>query len=259
MKISVLSRLVATLVLVALAALAAADEGPLRIAAAASVKEALDEARAAFNQATGSKVVATYAASSALARQVEAGAPVDVFVSADPDWMDYLNHRALIDPATRRNLVGNTLVLVGPKNGAAQLKIAPAFPLADALGGGRLAIANPNAVPAGKYAKSALEKLGVWAQVEHRTARAENVRVALAYVARGETPLGVVYRTDALAEPGVRIVDTVPAGTHAPIVYPIAALRASHAPAAARAFIAFVTGEAAAPIWKRHGFSVQPE
>jgi molybdate transport system substrate-binding protein len=251
---------VASVLLLATHALPAAAEPPLRVAAAASIREGLDEARVSFTKATGRDVVVTYAASSALARQIEARAPFDVFISADLDWMDYVQQRALIDPTTRRNLLGNTLVLVAPKDGAAALKIAPGFALAAALKGGRLAIANPDAVPAGKYAKAALDRLGVWKSVEGRTARAENVRVALAYVARGETPLGIVYRTDAMAEPGVRIVDTFPTGTHPPIVYPVAALSAGSAPPdTPKAFIAFVSGEASAPIWKRHGFAVQPE
>jgi molybdate transport system substrate-binding protein len=241
---------------------AVAAEPPLRIAAAVSLKEALDETAAAFRKATGGDVAVTYAASSALARQIEAKAPFDVFISADADWMDYLAARQLVVPGTRRNLLGNGLVLIGRKDGGSEsgLRIGHGFPLAGALKGGRLAIANPDAVPAGRYAKAALEHLGVWTSIERATARAENVRVALAYVARGEAPLGIVYRTDALAEPGVRVIDTFPAAAHPPIVYPVAVLRDGAAPAgAAKRFAAFLGGDSATAIWKRHGFAVPPE
>ncbi len=206
----------------------------------------------AFEAASGHRVRASFAASSALARQIEAGAPAQLFVSADSDWMDYLEARKLLAPGTRSNLLENELVLIAPAASPASLRIAPGFAIGAALGTGRLAIADPDAVPAGKYARAALESLGVWREVEARTARAENVRAALAFVARGEAPLGIVYRTDALAETGVRVVDAFPAGSHPPIVYPVAALL--RAPPAARELQRFFATPQARAIWLRHGF-----
>jgi molybdate transport system substrate-binding protein len=181
-----------------LACLARAET--ITVFAAASLGEALDAAARPFEAATGDKVAVSYAASSALARQVEAGAPASLFISADVDWIDYVEKRGLAVPGTRRDLHGNDLVLIAPAGSATSVKIAPGFDLAAALGDGRLALANPDSVPAGKYAKAALTALGAWQRVEGRIAPAENVRAALALVSRGEAPLGIVYRTDALAE-----------------------------------------------------------
>jgi molybdate transport system substrate-binding protein len=225
--------------------------------AAASLKEALDEAGRAFTAATGNKVVVAYGASNALAKQIEAGAPADIFISADTDWMDYLDRRKLLQPGTRANLLTNALVLVAPASSTTTLKIGPGFALAAALGRDRLALANPDSVPAGKYAKAALEKLGAWTSVERQTARADNVRAALALVARGETPFGIVYRTDALADKGVRIVDTFAAGTHPDIVYP-AALVAGTRSAAAVALLAYLRAPESRATWTRHGFGLGP-
>lgn len=238
----------------------AAENPPVRVGAAASLREALDDVGREYRRLHGHQAVITYAASSALARQVEAGAPFDLFLSADVEWMDYLAQRSLVVPTTRRNLLGNTLVLIAPRNGpaaASDLRIGPQFALAAALGGGKLAMANPDAVPAGKYARAALVRLGVWRSVETSVARAENVRAALTFVARGEAPLGIVYRTDALAEPGVRIIDSFSADLHPAIVYPVALLRTSTAPAATD-FLAFLGGPPAQAIWRRHGFVVLP-
>ena len=191
-------RLAALAFCLVLAPCASADT--ITVFAAASLKEALDAAAKPFEDSTGNKVAVSYAASSALARQIEAGAPATLFISADLDWVDYVEKRGLAVPGTRRNLLGNDLVLIAPAASTAALKIAPGFDLAAALGkDGRLALANPDAVPAGKYAKAALTKLGAWPGVEGRVAPAENVRAALALVSRGEAPLGIVYRTDAMA------------------------------------------------------------
>src|SRR4029450_10533776 len=171
--------------------------------AAASLKEAMDEQGRTFGGGAGNKVIVSYGASNALAKQIEAGAPADLFISADLDWMDYLDQRKLLAPHTRSNLWRNTLVLVAPASSGSTLKIGPNFGLAAALGNDKLAMANPDSVPAGQYGKSALEKLGVWTAVERQVARADTVRAALALVSRGEAPCGIVYRTDAMADKGV--------------------------------------------------------
>ena len=228
----------------------------LLIFAAASLSDALEAVDRAFTEATGARVSASYAASSVLAKQIEAGAPADVFFSADLAWVDYLEKRGLLKVGSRRDVLGNALVLVAPVGSTLQLRIAPGFDLAGALGGGRLAIADPDAVPAGEYARAALTKLGAWSRVSDRVVRGENVRAALAYVARGEAPLGIVYRTDAQAEKRVRVVDVFPADSHPPITYPVA-LTARAPPEAAR-LVEFLTGEAAREIFTRYGFSTPP-
>jgi len=223
--------------------------------AAASLKTALDRIAAQWRKETGKQATVSYAASSTLAKQIENAAPADLFISADEDWMDYLKHRSLIEPKTRIDLLGNSLVLIAPKDSKIEATIAPGFPLPQLLGDGRLAMADPNAVPAGKYAKAALAKLGVWQQVETHIAAAENVRAALLLVARGEAPLGIVYKTDAIAEPGVKIVGTFPADTHPPIVYPMALIAGSHNPDAA-ALAAYLRGPAARAEFEGQGFNV---
>ena len=222
--------------------------------AAASLQTALDALQPIAATAIGVELTVAYAASSALARQIESGAPADVFISADLEWMDYLAERRLIQPESRSNLLGNQLVLIAPASAPGTLKIAPGFPLATALGRERLAVADPTAVPAGKYAKAALTKLGVWESVSTRLAPAENVRAALLLVARGESPLGIVYRTDALAEPRVKIVDTFPESAHPAITYPMA-LTPGATPAAAR-FIEFLRSPAAQVVFTAQGFTV---
>jgi molybdate transport system substrate-binding protein len=237
---------------------AGAAEKDLLVFAAASLKTALDAADAPYQKDRGAHVVVSFAASSALAKQIEAGAPADIFISADPDWMDYLEKRNLIKAGTRTNLAGNALVLIAPKDSKEDIAIAPGFPLLQALGAdGRLAMADPAAVPAGLYGKAALEKLGVWARVAPRVAPAENVRAALALVSRGEAPLGIVYRTDAAADTGVRIVATFPPDTHPPIIYPIAVVATSTHPAAA-AYLAYLTSPAARPFLDAQGFTPPP-
>jgi molybdate transport system substrate-binding protein len=237
------------------AAGAPAAERPVLVFAAASMKNALDDVAAQWQRTTGKRVAVSYAASSTLARQIAEGAPAALYVSADLKWMDWLDRRRLLKSGTRRNLLGNALVLIAPAGSSAQATVAPGFPLAKLLDGGRLAVANTDAVPAGLYAKAALKSLGVWATVADHLAEAQNVRAALALVARAETPLGIVYRTDAVAEPKVRIVASFPDKTHPPIVYP-AALIAGQASAAAAAFLAYMESPAAQPLFARQGFAV---
>ena len=234
---------------------ASAQDAKLVIFAAASLKDALDQVNAAFQHEKDQETATSYAASSTLAKQIEAAAPADIFISADLDWMDYLAKRNLIKPQTRVNLLGNRLVLIAPVSSSGKLSIAPNFPLARALGNGRLAIAEPTGVPAGRYAKAALESLGVWASVADRLAPAENVRATLALVSRGETPLGIVYQTDANSEKGVQIVGTFPDNTHPPIIYPIAVVAASNNPDAP-GYVAFLNSPAAHPIFEKQGFTV---
>lgn len=224
----------------------------LTVFAAASLKEALDAGVRAYRTRTGDRIAVSYAASSALAKQIEAGAPADLFISADLDWMDYLEQRGLVRAATRRNLLRNRLVLIAPAASQVSVTVAPGFPIARLLGGGRLAMADPGSVPAGKYGKAALTALGVWKDVEAKVAAAENVRAALLLVSRAEAPLGVVYRTDAAAEPRVKIVGTFPENTHPPIVYPVAATALGKA--AAGAFEDWLGGPEARGIFEKHGF-----
>lgn len=231
---------------------------PLTVFAAASLKESMDAAAEAFRAQTGQPVQVSYAGSSALARQIEQRAPADVFVSADSEWMDWLQQRDLIDPATRADLLGNTLVLVAPAGGdTAPLTLAAGTDLLPLLGAdGRLALALTGSVPAGKYAKAAFESLGVWDALQPRAAESENVRAALLLVARGEAPLGVVYGSDARAEPRVKVLATFPEGSHPPIVYPVAKLRASAHPQAT-AFVHWLASPAASEIFREHGFIVR--
>jgi molybdate transport system substrate-binding protein len=222
----------------------------LTVLAAASLKDALDEVVSSYP----AKPVVAYGSSAALARQIENGAPADIFISADLDWMDYVEKKNLLAPGTRRNLLGNRLVLIAPAKQPVKLEPAPGFPIAKALGNGRIALAEPNSVPAGKYAKAAFEKLGVWDQVASRVAAAENVRAALALVSRGETPLGVVYQTDANAERGVMVAGVFPEDTHPPIIYPVAALKG--AKEGTDKFLEFLTRPQSRAIFEKHGFAV---
>ncbi len=243
----------AALVLLWVAAPAARAPRSVLVFAAVSLKGALDEVGALVARRTGVTLTPSYASTSLLARQIEAGAPADIFVAADEQWMDYLAERRLIAPASRLDLVGNRLVLIAPADRVPALTIAPGFPIAAALGaGGRLAVADPVHVPAGRYGKAALVTLGVWDRVASRLAPADNVRAALAFVARGEAPLGIVYASDAVAEPAVRVVDTFPAGTHPLIRYP-AALTTGASPDAAAVLAAIASAEART-IFEKHGF-----
>ncbi len=234
---------------------ALAQEKAIVVFAAASMKNALDDANNAYTKKTGVKVVASYAASSALMKQIEQGAPADVFLSADVDWMDYGIKHDLIKTDTRVDLLGNRLVLIAPKDSKIDnVSIGPGFDLAGLAGDGRIATGDVRAVPAGLYAKAALEKLGAWAAVEPKMAMAENVRAALVLVARGEAPLGIVYETDAKIDPGVKIVGIFPENSHAPIVYPVALTKEAKPDAAS--YETFLLTPDTATIFERYGFSV---
>lgn len=251
---SVLGLAIAGVLAVAGAGAAAAE--PVKVFAAASLKNAIDAVGAAWSAKDKSKsIVATYAASSALAKQIEQGAPADVFISADLDWMDYLAKKSLIVDATRRSLLGNTLVLVAPAGSGVKLELKQGVDLAGALAGGKLAVGDVKAVPAGKYAKAALEKLGAWAAVEPSLAQSENVRAALTLVARSEAKLGIVYGTDAKVEPKVEVVAVFPEDSHAPIVYPDAVVAASKN-ADAKAFVEFLSSDEAKAIFAAQGFKI---
>lgn len=227
---------------------------PIRVFAAASLKSALDEIAAAYQSQTGERISLTYAATSLLARQIAQGAPCDLFLSADQEWMDYLAERNKLAADARVDLVGNRLVLIAPAGSKRAVELTPGVDLAALLGpNGRLAIADPEMVPAGKYAKQVMETLGAWEGVKNRLAPAENVRAALAFVARGASPLGFVYASDAVAEPAVRVVATALPGTHAPIVYPTAPI--AGADARALAFLQHLQSDAAASVFRRWGFA----
>jgi molybdate transport system substrate-binding protein len=223
--------------------------------AAASMKNALDEVAAQWQRETGKKVVISYAASNTLIKQIEQGAPADIFASADLDWMDFGQQHGLIKVESRANLLGNRIVLIAPKDSTITVSITPRFDLIVALKGGRLAMGNVDAVPAGKYGKAALEKLGVWDSVKDKIAQADNVRAALLLVARGEAPLGIVYQTDAASDPTVRIVGTFPEDSHPPITYPVALTKTSNNPDA-QAFLSYIRSPAAKPAFERQGFTV---
>lgn len=223
--------------------------------AAASLKNALDDVVHAWHEASGNRAVVAYAGSSQLARQIEQGAPADLFISANPDWMDHLERAKLIDPASRKDLLGNRLVLVAHGRDAAPVAIGPGFDLAGLLGRGRLAMAMVDSVPAGMYGKAALESLGVWPSVRDHVAQADNVRAALTLVALGEAPYGIVYATDAAAADDVTVVGTFPEASHPPIVYPVALTLAGDTPEA-RQLLAFIASPAARPLFERQGFTV---
>jgi molybdate transport system substrate-binding protein len=228
---------------------------PPVVFAAASLKTALDAIAADWRADTGKTVTISYASSSALARQVEQGAPANIFFSADLDWMDWLQQRKLIKVDTREALLGNTLALIARADDIVSLKITPRVDLAAALGDSRLSVGEVRAVPAGKYAKEALESLGMWASVQNRLAQSDTVRAALAFVARGEARLGIVYATDARAEPKVKVVDVFPTSSHPPIVYPVALTASSTNPDAA-AFLAYLQSPSASRRFVEQGFSI---
>ena len=233
---------------------AQAQDKTVTVFAAASMKNAIDDINAAFTKATGVRVVASLAASSVLAKQIEQTAPADVFASADLEWMDYVEQKKLIKGGTRVNLLGNKLVLIAPKDSKiGDVTIGQGFDLAKLAGDGRIAVADVRAVPAGKYAKAALEKLGGWAAAEPKLASAENVRAALALVGRGEAPLGIVYETDAKVEKNVKIVGYFPEDSHPPITYPVA-LTANAKPEAAQ-YLAFLRSGLAKTVFETYGFT----
>ncbi|TDX60605.1 molybdate transport system substrate-binding protein [Methylosinus sp. sav-2] len=224
--------------------------------AAASLKNALDDAAAAFKKKSGVEVSISYAASLPLAKQIESGAPADIFISADTASADYLSSRGLLKEGSRTDLLGNSLVLIAPKIASTKKLTLDKASLLGALGdSGRIATGDPASVPVGKYAKAALQKLGLWEDLESRFAFAENVRAALLFVARDEAPLGIVYLTDAHSDPKVSVVATFPASSHPPIVYPFALTASSTSDSAAK-FFAFLKGPEAAGFYKKQGFAV---
>ena len=252
---AILAAFAATIVIAAAPLAAQAQDKSITVFAAASMKNALDDVDAAFTKQSGIKVVASYDASSALMKQIEGGAPADVFVSADLKWMDYGSQKKLIEDDTRVNLLGNTLVLIAPKDSKIdKVTIAPGFDLAKLAGDGRIATGDVKAVPVGLYAQAALEKLGAWSSVEPKMAMTANVRAALVLVARGEAPLGIVYSTDAKVEPGVKVVGVFPDDSHDPIIYPVAAT--AGAKPEATAYLAFLRSQAAKMIFESYGFAV---
>jgi molybdate transport system substrate-binding protein len=249
-----LTRLTALAAIIAASlAASAAQAAEIHVFAAASLKNALDGIAKEWKSETGNDAVVTYAASSALAKQIEAGAPADLFISADLKWMDYLEKGGLINKDSRDNLLGNSLVLVEGKDNPKQYEIAKGFDLAGALAAGRLAVGQTDAVPAGRYAKAALQSLDIWDSVKDKLAEAENVRAALLLVSRGEAPLGIVYMTDTKADAGVKVAGTFPEGSHPPIIYPAAIVKASTTPAAAD-FEKYLRSKKAESIFTDQGF-----
>jgi molybdate transport system substrate-binding protein len=252
---SLIGLAVALATLPALVSLPAQAED-VTVFAGASLKNALDDIAAAWKEETGKTVAFSFGASNALAKQIEEAAPADIFFSADLAWMDYLEERDLIQKDTRVTLLGNEIVLVAPADSTASVTIGPGMDLAAALGAdGRLAMANVDSVPAGKYGKAALESLGVWESVADRIVQADNVRAALAFVATGEAPLGIVYQTDANSEPKVKVLATFPADSHPPILYPVAMTASSKNPDA-RAFFDYLKSDKARPAFEKQGFAI---
>ncbi len=250
-----LTRALAILALFAAAPQQVAAQDTLTVFAAASMRSALDEVDKAFTAKTGVTMTASYAASSALAKQIAQGAPADVYISANVKWMDFLADKKLVAHGARVDLLGNRLVLIAPKESKLDhVNIGKGFDLAKLAGKDRIAVADTKAVPAGLYAKAALQSLGAWQATEPRLAQAENVRATLAYVARGETPLGIVYATDAKVEPKVKVVGVFPAGSHPPIIYPVAQVAGGRS-AHGKAYLDFLQTPAAKAIFERYGFT----
>ncbi len=231
-----------------------AQDKALTVFAAASMKNALDEVNAAYTAKSGVKVTSSYAASSVLAKQIEQGAPADIFISADLEWMDYAAGKKNIKEDTRTNLLGNSIVLIAAKDSKlADVKIGQGFDLAKLAGDGKIATGDVKSVPVGKYAKAALEKLGAWTAAEPKFAMAESVRAALTLVSRGEAPLGIVYSTDAKVDPGVKIIGTFPADSHPAIIYPVAATTTAKSEAAD--YLAFLKSPASKTVMEKYGFT----
>lgn len=247
----------AVLGLAALLALpAAAREKPVIVFAAASMTTAMEDLGRAYAAKTGTAPKFSFAASSALARQIEQGAEAAIFVSADEPWMDYLAERKLILPGTRKPVLANRLVLIAPADRPRTVTLAAGTDLAVLLGEGRLVTGDPAHVPVGRYAEAALRKLGMWAGVEPKLARTENVRAALTLVERGEAPFGIVYATDAAVTPKVMVAGTFPADSHPPITYPFAIVAKQDSPAA-RALFAYLLGPEAAAVYRKYGFATE--
>lgn len=255
-----MSKLCLTCVAMVLAALsivaqpAAAEE--LLIFAAASTKNAAEEIGELYGSESGDKVTFSFAASSDLAKQIENGAPAALFISADTKWMDYLAERNLIVADSRRDLLGNSLVLIAPADSGLTVRLAPDAPIADLIGDGKLAMGEPEAVPAGRYGKAALETLGIWSAIEPKVVRTKDVRAALALVERGEAAAGIVYSTDAAISRKVKVVGEFPADSYPPIVYPVAIVAGKDDPSA-RSFHAFLNGPKARAIFLEQGFKVE--
>ena len=225
------------------------------VLAAASAAHVIDEVIGQFEAGPADRVVASYAGTSALARQIESGAPADIFLAANAAWMDHVEAQGLIEPGSRRPLAGNRLVFVTGNDDMEPFEPSPALDLGALLAGGRLAIGNPDHVPAGIYAREALEALGLWSGVRSRLAPAADVRAALALVARGEVPLGVVYATDVARAPDVRAIAAIPEALHTPIVYPVAVIAGRASPLVTR-FFAYLTGPDGRAAFARAGFFV---
>jgi len=246
-----------TLILAAAGGAGAGDQGTVTVFAAASTTNAVTELAELFAAQNPERLVTSFASSSTLAKQIESGAPAEIFISANPEWMDYLEERKLIEGGTRKDLLSNRIVLIVPADsGIDTLAIAPGFDLAGLLGDGRLAMGDPDHVPAGKYGKQALEHLGVWSGVEARVARAKDVRAALALVERGEAPAGIVYSTDAAVSDRVRIAGTFPEDSHPAIVYPVAVVAGKRSPAVDRC-LALLQSEAGRAVFAKYGFMVR--
>ncbi|GAC1425512.1 MAG: molybdate ABC transporter substrate-binding protein [Acidobacteriaceae bacterium] len=244
---------VAPLLLRQVAAVVAQSGGPV-VFAAASLKNALDDIAGSWAKEGKPPVKLVFAASNTLAKQIEQGAPADLFFSADLDWMEYAQSKGLIQDGTRVSLLGNNIVLIAPKNSTATVTLELGMNLAAALGSGRLAMGNFDAVPAGKYAKVALEKLGAWDGVKEKIAQAESVRAALLFVSRGEAPLGIVYATDAVADPNVKVIAIFPSDSHPPIVYPVAVTKDAKN-ADAGAFLSYLRAPVAKAAFVNQGFT----
>ena len=233
-----------------------AADGDVTVFAAASLTDALRDLDPVWKHAGHAPLRLTFASSSTLARQIEAGAPANLFASADEQWMDELDRRGLLAPGTRRNLLGNTLVLVVPKDRARTVAINRDLDLSALLGpGGRIATGDPAHVPAGIYARQALTRLGLWDRLEDRIVAAPDVRAALLLVERGEAPAGIVYGTDAAASGGVAVAGVFPADSHDPVTYPFAVVKDGDTPEA-RELLTFLSGPDAGPVWRRRGFTV---
>jgi molybdate transport system substrate-binding protein len=255
LKKTILAAFAAAFVISVVPQMAAAQEKSITVFAAASMKNALDDVDAAYTKKTGVKVVASYDASSALMKQIEADAPADAFISADLKWMDYGSQKKLVKDDTRVNLLGNQLVLIAPRDSKIDnVAIKPGFDLAKLAGDGRIATGDVKAVPVGLYAQAALQKLGAWAAVEPKMAMTQNVRAALTLVARGEAPLGIVYSTDAKVEPGVKVVGVFPEDSHEPIIYPVAATVTAKPDVTS--YLAFLRSGEAKAIFEKYGFVV---
>lgn len=238
-------------------AVSAADsDKPLVVFAAASLTDALNDVGAACTTETGVAFKPSYAASSALAKQIESGAPADLFMAADEEWMDYLDKKFLIARSSRHDLLGNKLVLIAPADSTAKVKITTGPALVKSIGEARVATGDPDSVPVGKYAKAALTKLGAWEAFEAKLVRGENVRAALAYVARGEAPFGIVYLTDAQIEKKVKVLDTFPASSHPPILYPVALTARAKDNAGAQKFEKCLSSKSAAETFRKYGFTL---